>query len=349
MVPSNLRHRGRRPPIPRDLRAYRGEEGVRRLSVADGTARGRIWGVLVTFRRPEELEVMLRRLVAQTERLAGLVVVDNAPAPGTEDRVLGHGEVLADHVRYLPSEDNLGPAGGIALGMEWVMNRAGDADWLVLLDDDDPPRDPSAFSSLHSFGQHMCRQDARTAGVGLAGARFDWRRGRTRRVSDVELSGPVAVDYIGGSQLPMYRCRVVKLGGIFDRTLFFGFDDLEYGLRLRRSGYRLYASGPLWRANREQEGRLGIVDRPSFSTRDPDWRQYYSLRNLIHILRSGGRRGAAVRVSLLVGLAKPMLSLPVRPAVAVAALRVNVRALRDAWSRRMGRTLDPEVEVGVPS
>ena len=304
-------------------------------------------GLLITYRRPAELAQTLTRLAEQTRRLDRLVVVDNHPTP--ENREL----VRARTPARLPSEyveapENLGPAGGIALGVRAIDSSADDGDWIVLLDDDNPPATGSLLEELENFGERMLGQDPSTGAVGLVGARFDPTAGRLRRVLDTELVDGVAVDYVGGGQFPFYRVEAVRAVGNFREDLFFGFDDLEYGLRLRAAGYAIYGHGDLWREERRRQGRLGLTVRPAAGIAEPSWRRYYSLRNLIAILRSSGNTGGALRVTLVTGLAVPALNLARRPRLAARNLGLNTRACLHAWTGRMGRTVEPTQSHAVP-
>jgi glycosyltransferase involved in cell wall biosynthesis len=301
-----------------------------------------LFGILITFRRPEALTVMLARLLAQDRLPDRLIVVDNDPSAETKAAV--ERSWAQRPLDYIAAPQNLGPAGGIELGMRRVLEFAADEDWVVLLDDDDPPATDAALGDLERFAHATRDRDPKTAGVGLVGARFDWRRGRPARLADAELLGEaVPVDYVGGNQLPTYLVGAVRKVGPFRGDLFFGFDDLEFGLRLGAAGYRLYADGNRWRERRARLGRLGRSGRPSIALdQDVHWRRYYGLRNAIAILRLHDRPWTAVRVVLLVGLGKPAANLIRAPGRAARHLRVNWRACRDGWRGRLGRTVGPE-------
>jgi glycosyltransferase involved in cell wall biosynthesis len=297
-------------------------------------------GLLITYRRPVELANTLARLTEQTRRLDRLVVVDNHPSGS--NRRLVRDQVPADlPTEYVAAQENLGPAGGIALGMRVIDRSAAAHDWIVLVDDDNPPSGRSLLEQLETFAESVHRQDASTGAVGLVGARFDRRAGRLRRVPDAELNGAVPVDYVGGGQYPLYRVQAIRAIGGVRENLFFGFDDLEYGLRLKAAGFTIYAHGGLWRQERARNQRLELAVRPSTGLEDPSWRRYYGLRNLIAILRSSGDTMAALRVTLVSGLAKPALNLPRRPRLAMRTLALNTKACLDAWLGRMGRTREP--------
>jgi glycosyltransferase involved in cell wall biosynthesis len=305
-------------------------------------------GLLITYRRPAELAQTLAALAAQSRRLDRLVVVDNHPTPKNQElvQVGGPADRPAD---YLAAPENLGPAGGIALGVRAIDGFAADEDWIVLLDDDNPPASGSLFEELEAFAERMRGQDPSTGAVGLVGARFDPRAGRLRRVPDAELVDGVAVDYVGGGQFPFYRVEAVRAVGNFRKDLFFGFDDLEYGLRLRAAGHAVYAHGELWLQERRRQGRLGLTVRPAAGVSEPSWRRYYSLRNLIAILRSSGNTRAALHVTLVIGLAVPALNLARRPRLAARNLALNARACRHAWTGRMGRTVEPSQPHDAPA
>jgi glycosyltransferase involved in cell wall biosynthesis len=294
-----------------------------------------LWGVVVTYRRPAALAETLAALARQTRLVDRLLVIDNAGDSETARLASDAGAT------YVDAGTNLGPAGAIDLGMRLVLREARAEDWLLLLDDDDPPTSEGAVRQLHEFGERMAALDAGTAGVGLTGARYNPCRGVVERVPDAELSGPVPVDHIGGGQLPMYRCGPVSRVGTFDPGLFFGFEELEYGLRLHRAGYHLYIDGAAWRERRQEAGRLGL--HPSALRTSSDtaaWRRFYSARNIVLIARRyGTRRLTAPRVATL-GALRGMLAL-------AAARRPPSEVLLPAKGavagllQHSGRTVDP--------
>ena len=294
-------------------------------------------GVLVTFRRPEPLVRMLEALAAQTRPLDRLVVVDNAPTAANREAVAR----LAPGAEYVAAADNLGPAGGLALGMERLLPAAHDVDWIFTLDDDDPPPFPTLFAALLGYARDASARDRSVGAVGADGVRCDRRRGRMVWVPDEALRGDVDVDVVGGDFFPCYSVAALRAVGPVRADLFFGFEELELGLRLRDAGYRIVLSGALCRSWREATDQLGVTVVPSRALGPLTWRRYYSLRNLVRVLLDHGAPLGALRVSLVVGLAKPLANVGRAPGPALAHLRSNVRALRDAWSGRLGRTVEP--------
>ncbi len=296
----------------------------------------RLTGVLVTYRRPPHVAEMVRVLAAQTRPLDALVVVDNDADPRVEELVTA----IANAV-YVAAPENLGPAGGIAAGMTRILVDAGDEDWILTLDDDDPPPEPGTLERLLAFAIETAASDPKTAAVGNDGVRMDFRRGRVATIAGDELDGPVRIDAIGGDRLPCYSVRAVRAVGPFRADLFFGFEELEFGLRLRRAGWSLYADGAALRRDREHRRAVATPPVPRRSLDPVSWRRYYSLRNLIVILRDHGHAATAGRVTIVVGLGKPVANLVRQPRLALAYLRLNVRACRDGWTGRLGRRVEP--------
>lgn len=293
----------------------------------------RTHGVLITFRRRDALGDHLRILGAQTRTLTSLLVVDNDNDP-TIRAVVEAETAAAPAIDYLGLDDNPGPAGGIAAGIEHVLRHAHDDDWLVLLDDDDPPPRDATLSALADLAATISTTDEQFGGVGLWGSTLE-RGGRLRAATGTD---PQQVAYLPGGACPHYRVGALRAAGGPDPALFFGFDDLDLGLALDRAGATLWSSG----LAREHGWTSMVEDRTASGTvASPSWRRYYSLRNLVIVLRRNKRSSAALSMSLLAGIAKPLANLPLRPRASLRNLRLNLLALRHGWFGRSGKHLDP--------
>ena len=312
------------------------------------TTATRVHGIIVTYRRPKHLHDLLERLATQQRRLDSLIVIDNDPDPANEATVAEFSRRVTPAV-YVAAPDNLGPTGGIALGMRHVLERANDDDWLILFDDDNHDLVPRELDDLISFAEAAAEKDPKTAGVGQRGGRFSLTRARVHMVPfpaepPVDL---VPVDHLAGNGMPTYRVGAIRAVGPFAGEFFFGFGELEFGLRMRRNGYSLYKAGrpagPTPPPKQEQRFRVIATDPPG-------WRRYYSLRNMIVILRRNDHPVTAARITVTRGVLKPLASLPFAPRNAARHLRLNLTAVRDAWSGRDGRRVEPNSDdYGPPS
>lgn len=299
-----------------------------------------IHGVMVTYRRPQQAYETLSKVATQTRPPDTMTVVDNSPELGGENRSFL--DAWGGDIRYLAMSENLGPAGGIAHGMRAVLEWAEPDDWILLIDDDDPPPASDTVERLCALVCSLGDVHDRVGGVGVVGARYDLRRGQVIRIEDHELSaGAVPVDHIGGNQYPLYSVNAVRAVGVFDDRLFFGFDDLEYGLRLTADGWNLYCDGEYRLSRRVAAGRVGKKQsRPTWTMSSDSWRSYYSRRNTLLILRYH-RSWRGVLWVAAVGLAKPVASLPRSPRIGLRALRLQYRAVWHGLTGRSGRTVEP--------
>ncbi|MGH7425259.1 MAG: glycosyltransferase, partial [Candidatus Methylomirabilales bacterium] len=104
------------------------------------SASERVAAVVVTFNRREVLREALNALLSQTVPLT-VLVVDNGSGDSTGRMI----EAEFPDVVYLGQADNLGPAGGFAVGVEEALRRG--AAWVWLFNDDDRPS-PDALAHL---------------------------------------------------------------------------------------------------------------------------------------------------------------------------------------------------------
>lgn len=289
--------------------------------------------IVVTYRRPETLFATLDAYGRQREAPDTTLIVDNGA-----DTEVGRLATERPSTTYLKMHSNAGPAGAIAAGMAHVLGSAGPDDWVLLIDDDDPPPLADALSRLREYSQTV---PADVAAVGLTGTRFDRTRGRLRRVMDHELDALTDVDCIAGGQMPLYRLRAIRAVGVFDPGLFFGLEELEYGLRLRRAGWRIVVPADLTLAVREVHGRLNLGTFARSPVDHPDWRRYYSARNLVVIAAGHGTWVAPMVVVCR------SLSNALRFAVVHRRMRTALRIVQgtfDGCVRRMGLRVLPGVK-----
>jgi rhamnopyranosyl-N-acetylglucosaminyl-diphospho-decaprenol beta-1,3/1,4-galactofuranosyltransferase len=306
-------------------------------------------GVLVTYRRPDLLRVALERLSAQRPPLDRLVVVDNDPLRSGRDVVE---PFLGGAVEYLPTGSNSGPAGGRAAGIDVVLVGAEAQTWIAVFDDDDPVPADDLVARVRAFGERCVHMDPTTAGVGLHGGTLDLRIGRLRSVTLPAPADMARVDYLSGGWFSMYRAGVLRETGSFYPPLFYGLEELELGLRLRRAGYRLFVSGELHTELAPVLGHAADMTRPSFGLGAPDRDRYYDLRNMAFILRRYGYRRALLSMAVVVGVLKPLLNLPAHPRDAATHLRLGLRAIADGMRGRLGPAPDEApgavLPVGAP-
>ena len=289
-----------------------------------------IVALVITYRRPEVLESTVGAFLCQTRPPDSMIVIDN----DADDSVRSLTDQWAG-VSYLAMPENLGPAGAVAAGMQMVIAESGPDDWILLIDDDDPP--PFATAVEEVFAAAL-RAPPDVAAVGLTGERYDRWTGLGRRIPDEQLSDWSDVDLIGNNQVPLYRVQALSQVGTFDPGIFIFFEELEFGLRLRRHGRRLVITREITMKTRAISGRTGLGRHAPSVRRSGSWRSYYSARNEILVARRYATWVAPLIVTgrIIVGGAARALR-----GRSGKELGPRLRGLYDGWRGRTGRTVDP--------
>lgn len=292
---------------------------------------------VITYRRTANLLETLRALLSQTRPPDRVLLIDNADSRETEAAVRAFGD---DRVDYHPMPENAGPAGAAAFGLAHLRDRG--FDWILWEDDDDAPRTLDTLERLVARIEADGAPDL--AGVAAVGARWDWHRGETRRLSDDELRGPLEVDVAGGGQQLLLRAAHMTDDRLPDPRLFFGLEEFDLCLRLRAAGLRIVVDGDLMREYRRLAGRLGHRRRRSPGRKVPEpalWRRYYTTRNYLHMMLRTFDRSDLARREAAKALARSAASWLRGPVHGWRFTRAQLAGVRDGFRGRLGRTVEP--------
>jgi rhamnopyranosyl-N-acetylglucosaminyl-diphospho-decaprenol beta-1,3/1,4-galactofuranosyltransferase len=130
-----------------------------------------------------------------------------------------------------------------------------------------------------------------------------------------------------------------------DARLFFGFEELEYFLKIRAAGWRLVADGDQWRGLRSSAGRTSVTTAQLRGATLPPWRAYYSTRNEIVIAKRFASRLGVGR-SIGRGLARTTRSLLRREWSSSGA---HASGVIDGCFGRLGRRREPPAPDRTPT
>ena len=288
--------------------------------------------VVVTYNRADLLSRVLDGLAAMSRPADAVIVVDNASSDHTPQVLSG---ATLPGLEVLRTEQNLGGAGGFHLGVRAAY--AGGFDRIWLMDDDVVPA-PDCLEVLMGVDEACLmavREDGRGELVEKAATRFDLRNPFAIRPK----TAMVETDYDVRSAMPervelenvafegfLVRRQVVDRVGLPDASYFIFYDDVDFAVRVRRAGYRIWAV------------RDAVLVRQLDFDQQHDlagWKGFYMYRNLFAVHFRYGENPLVRLKPWLVAAAVLVLS-PLRGGRAEAA---NVtRAIRAA--RRM-RTPPP--------
>ncbi len=298
-----------------------------------------VTAVVVTRNRKELLSQCLFSLLDAHRVPDRVVVVDNASTDGTADMV-GESFTGRDpriHVVLLATGDNLGGAGGFARGLSCAVGLGTDSVWLM---DDDAVASPGALDVLlraKAKDGDCLASTPMTPGM----ERYAWGLravvdGRTLDVwtpSDLPGLEKIEARYTPflGMLVPAI---VVARVGLPRSDFFIWSDDVEYSLRIRDTGSRIwYVPASVILHPMQPRRRLPVVRGTVLDA--PLWKQYYGARNEIYLYSRRGDAGMLAR--RLAITAMTMMTEPDRS----RALVVLSMAVADGLSGRLGRRLLP--------
>lgn len=235
----------------------------------------------MTYERPEILLDTISKVFAQTLPPEKLLIVDNSETNRTE---LLMSKLDDSRAEYFRVGYNAGPAGAAKIGLQKLADAG--YDWIYWGDDDDPPTFEDSFEKL--FAMIDSNAHSEIGIVGGVGQYFNRSTGVIERVSNNELmeSKTLRVDSIAGGQTMVVNARVVREGILPNEKLFFGFEELDFCLRVKKAGFNLLVPCDLFIRSRVKYNRINL-EKSIYIKQEISKlpRQYYSTRNMLHILR----------------------------------------------------------------
>jgi GT2 family glycosyltransferase len=234
---------------------------------------------IMTYKRVVTLESTINALLNQTYPPQKILIIDNDPDKSAETL---KSKFLHLPVEYFAVGYNSGPAGAAKKGLE-TLSKEG-FDWIAWMDDDDPPIFLDIFEKL----LNAAVVEKKCGSIGVVGQHYDKKKGLINRVQDVEIEGEgvLEVDNVGGGMCKIVNANVCRLNNIYpDEKLFFGFEELDFDLRVQKVGYMILAHKELYNRHRVKYNRVGLhVKKGLKKDWSKIWREYYSVRNTLYIL-----------------------------------------------------------------
>jgi GT2 family glycosyltransferase len=244
------------------------------------------------------------------------IVVDN----GSDEEIAPAVAERFPDVLVVRNESNLGFAGGMNTGTRKALET--DADYVLLLNNDTEVDRTMIRKLVEAAEQHpdagivspldFFRDSPQT--ISMIGLRFDPRRGyngppmgRGER-DHGQLRGVREVDASAGTAM-LVPLPAVREVGLLDEDLFLYIEDIDWALRMRRAGKRIYTAmeARLWHAQAASSGGEATPQVTYYTTRNtfvvtarhaPMRGPRAAIRhleilsaNLVHALRSPHRLG----------------------------------------------------------
>src|SRR5690606_16970541 len=236
---------------------------------------------IITFNRPETLERTIKELLSQTLPPELILIIDNSTDEKTKEMVARNN---SPKLMYYSMGENAGPAASAAKGLS-TLHKMG-FKWILWQDDDDPPLEKHYNKNLILTAKKIGNN---IGIIGTVGTRLNPITGLLNRILDEELEKTefVDVDLIGGGHHMIINSEVIDKNCLPNPELFFGFEELDFCLKVKRKDYKVIVPSKIYLQKRARTGRLGLSKNKEKSkqklTPKSFWREYYSFRNLIYI------------------------------------------------------------------
>jgi GT2 family glycosyltransferase len=248
----------------------------------DNTNRKKFAAFIMTYERPEILLQTVSILQSQSFPPEKILIVDNSESDATKIAIQN---LQQSDLEYFKVGYNSGPAGAAKIGLQKLADEG--YQWIYWGDDDDPPKFSDSFERLLGLAHKY--KHLNIGILGMVGQHFNSTIGTIQRVKDKELREKdlVTVESIAGGQTMIVNSAVVRRGVLPDENLYFGFEELDFCLRTKQAGFELVVSAELFLRAREKYGRLNYQPLFYIQNKRESWsRQYYSVRNMVLILRN---------------------------------------------------------------
>lgn len=249
--------------------------------------------VVVTRHRAELLSTSLKVMAEQTRPPDHLIVVDNGPDQPASEVVAA----CPLPSTYLPSQRNLGGAGGFALGMLHAL--ALGADWVWCGDDDGRPGDEHVLATLLDEARERGLAAVSPMVVNIDDPQrlaFPLRRGLTWKRRQAELGEPGSEQFLPGIASlfngALFAASALDVIGVPDYRLFVRGDEVEIHRRLVRSGLPFGTSLRATYVHPDGSAEFKPMLGGRFHAQDPadDVKRFYTYRNRGYLLAQPGLR-----------------------------------------------------------
>ncbi|MBS3049015.1 glycosyltransferase [Enterobacter mori] len=290
----------------------------------------KVIALVVTYKRKDFLSKVIKGLHNQSYPINEIIIVDNNSQDGTDLLVQEMQKEFADAaLTYFNTGANLGGAGGFSFGFDIIKNKEYDCVWLM---DDDLLPSPDCLSHLVKFDNNGITQPMRFNLDGscaeISPLKYDLsdpfiinpKRSTIQDLYEKQpFHEPIEIDGVP-FEGPLISKELVDKIGKPDARFFIFNDDLDYSIRARNNGYKIFCH-PSAKATRLLVNNQGN-DLNS-------WKGYFMLRNHFYILRVHGNSIPVKMRPLFLTVGYFCLSL-LRGKISLAL--TTLKAYRDSFS-----------------
>jgi GT2 family glycosyltransferase len=246
-----------------------------------------IYTIVVTYNRQNLLTRCLDAILNQTRCPDKIIVVDNASTDGTGQMLREAKWASVDHIKLLQLQENIGGAGGFSRGIKLATEMGADFMWIM---DDDALPEPD---SLEILLNHASDDNHLYGSLPVDDDRLSWPLisldNNNKEISQLDsisdVKGVTKVRFLPFLGMLISRTIVLRVG-LPDEGFFLAVDDVEYCLRVQKSGSNIFVVEPSKLHHPAAETYL--LQMPFKQLRClkiPSWKRYYDVRNRLLLAR----------------------------------------------------------------
>ena len=240
----------------------------------------KVAAIVVTYNRKELLNQTLQAIMDQTYEVNKILIVDNASTDGTQQLLEKWKKSFPSKLSVIRLEENIGGAGGFYKGIKSSICSE-HFDWLWLMDDDAIPS-KNALESLLKFYESFPAEKRKKIGVLHNKRIYDkaWFEENNGKNFPLKAKKRRLATFVGF----LIKTEVVEKVGFPRKDFFIYGDDIEYGFRIQRFGYKVltvmgsYIYHPHWPPPLEYIFKKHSLVKKGVIKIAP-WRYYYVFRN----------------------------------------------------------------------
>lgn len=289
----------------------------------------RVAVILVNYNGKDDLLECIDSLLRSTYRDFSIIVVDNASA---DDSVPAVKNRFGEEITVMAQPENMGFARANNLAADYAVKNG--AEYLLLLNNDTVANPEMLETMMKTASDRVVAVPKiyyNKPGnlLWYAGGAIDRFRGYIRHWGDGEVdSGQFdegkTVGFASGCCMLIHR-RMIQEIGLFDENYFMYFEDVDFCLKLAENHFPIFY---------EPAAKLRHKASSSSGGGKSRFVIYYTSRNRIYLLR---KYRSVFGPAAFIYTYAFLFARWMKAVILGGNARVIALALRDAWSRRMGK------------
>jgi len=288
---------------------------------------------IITYERVSILPDTIEKILSQSFPPQQVLIVDNSETRETLDLIASlHNPMVVYH----RVGHNAGPAGAAKIGLQKLADEG--YQWIYWGDDNDPPKSQDCYEKLF----HNLKVLDKPGIIGAVGHALNTDTMFIRRTNDQLLQSRqwIEVDAIAGGMCMIINAAVVRNGVLPDEKMFYGFEELDFCIRVQKAGFSLWVLSELFVYYR-QHSKRPIADAGKRGLKKKHaslWREYYSTRNTLYITKKNHLTIARI-LFLIKSVMKSIYGFRFGARYGVLNAKFIVLGINDYFRNRMGRRI----------